>query len=154
ALWVDQFEYMQAGGGESSRLTWAVNPFYIQLKDPQDVNLFIGPTTTYGGRPIGWLSGTNYMSYQIWDGDFDSDMRNSAFNIIRDIKADNPQSAYYGQYIVASGAIEEFPNTYNRWWSMIYAKLTPFGSDYPSEFIIDAENGIVNSQARNSFTDS
>src|SRR5690606_30986152 len=27
-------------------------------------------------------------------------------------------------------------------------------SDYPSEFIIDAENGIVNSQARNSFTDS
>lgn len=154
SLWVDQFEYLQAGGGESSRLTWAVNPFYIQLKDPQGVNLFIGPTTKYGGRPIGWLSGTGYMSHQIWEGDFDSDMRNSGYNIIRDIKADNPESAYYGQYIVASGAIDEFPNTYNRWWSMIYAKLTPFGADYPSEFVIDAETGLVNNQARSSFTDS
>src|SRR3546814_7635985 len=94
------------------------------------------------------------MSHQIWEGDFDSDMRNSGFNIIRDIKADNPQSAYYGQYILASGAIDEFPNTCNRWWSMIYAKLTPFGADYPSEFVTDAATGVVNSQARNSFTDS
>jgi len=154
SLWVDQFEYMQAGGGVSSRLAWAVNPFYIQLKDPQEVNLFIGPTTTYGGRPIGWLSGTDYMSHQIWGSDFDSDMRNSGFNIIRDIKADNPQSAYYGQYIVASGAIDKFPNTYNRWWSMIYAKLTPFGSDYPLEFVINPATGLVNNQATSSYTDS
>src|SRR5690606_24170884 len=59
ALWVDQFEYKQAGGGESSRLTWEVIPFYIQLKDPQDVNLFIGPTKhTVVGRSVGYPAPT------------------------------------------------------------------------------------------------
>src|SRR5690606_1740060 len=30
-LWVNQFEYLKTGGGTSSRMAWAVNPFYIQL---------------------------------------------------------------------------------------------------------------------------
>lgn len=153
-LWVDQFEYLKTGGGTSNRLAWAVNPFYIQLKDSDDVNLFIGPTVHHGGRPIGWLSGTHYMSQLIWEKDFDKDIRNSPYNIIRDIKADNPASRFYGQYIVESGAISEFPNIYNRWWSMIYAKLTPFGDDYPSEFVINAATGLVNNQATSSYTDS
>lgn len=153
-LWVDQYEYLKPGGGNGNQMAWAINPFYIQLKDTEEVNLFIGPTTKNGGRPIGWLSGTDYMSHEIWARGSGDDIRNSEYNIIRDIKSDNPASKYYGQYIVASGAISKFPNTYNRWWSMIYAKLTPFNEDYPTEFITNTATGLVNNQATKSFTDS
>lgn len=152
-IWVNQYEYLTPGGGTSFRLvSWGVNPFYIQLKDPDGVNLFVGPTEKFGGRPIGWYSSTEYMKNQIWEEDFDTDMRNSEFNIIRDIKADNPASAYYGQYIVESGAIADFPNTFNRWWSVLYAKYTPIG-EVPDEFITNESTGLVNNAANESFTD-
>ncbi len=81
-------------------------------------------------------------------------MRNSEYNIIRDIRSDNPASRFYGQYIVESGAISTFPNTHNRWWSMIYAKVTPFNEDFPAEFITNPATGLLNNLGNRSFTDS
>ncbi|MCY4778651.1 RagB/SusD family nutrient uptake outer membrane protein [Sphingobacterium sp. UT-1RO-CII-1] len=153
-LWVDQFEYQKPGGGNSHNLVpWAINPFYSQLQGADNKPLFLGPTVELGGRPIGWFSTTDYMRETIWKDKYWEDMRNSPNNIMRDIKASNPQSSYYGQGIVESGAIKNFNNTLNRWWSVYFTKYVPINT-VPSEFIIDTENGIVNSGAAASFSDS
>src|SRR5690606_10369804 len=109
-----------------------LGPLYWQLTDNNGNNLFIGPSNHMGGRGIGWLIPTDYVMHEIWDDP--NDMRNSEHNIIRDVKADNPQSAYYGQYIVASGAFTSFNNALNRWWHPIFTKSTPI-NDFPDEVI-------------------
>lgn len=153
-LWVDQYEYQKPGGGNSHTLVaWGVNPFYSQLQGDDGKPLFVGPTVEFGGRPIGWFSTTDYMKDLIWKDSYWDDMRNSPYNIMRDIKANNPQSAYYKKGIVESNAIQKFNNTLNRWWRTFYTKYVPI-NDVPNEFIIDAEKGIVNSGAAASFTDS
>ncbi|MGF7469286.1 RagB/SusD family nutrient uptake outer membrane protein, partial [Alcaligenes nematophilus] len=153
-LWVDQFEYQKPGGGNSHNLVpWAINPFYSHLQGADNKPLFLGPTVELGGRPIGWFSTTDYMRETIWKDKYWEDMRNSPNNIMRDIKASNPQSSYYGQGIVESGAIKNFNNTLNRWWSVYFTNYVPINT-VPSEFIIDTENGIVNSGAAASFSDS
>lgn len=153
-LWVDQYEYQKPGGGNSHTLVvWGVNPFYSQLQGDDGKPLFVGPTVEFGGRPIGWYSTTDYMKDLIWKDNYWDDMRNSPYNIMRDIKANNPQSAYYGKGIVESNAIQKFNNTLNRWWRIFYTKYVPI-NDVPNEFIIDVEKGIVNSGAAASFTDS
>lgn len=153
-LWVDQFEYQKPGGGTSYRLVaWGINPFYPQLQGDDNKPLFVGPTVEFGGRPIGWYSTTEYMQQNIWKGKYWDDMRNSPNNIMRDIKANNPQSQYYKKGIVESGAITKFNNVLHRWWSVLFTKYVPI-NDVPSEFIIDIEKGIVNSNAAASFSDS
>ena len=152
-IWVNQFEYLVEGGGASMDWPRFLGPFYWQMTDPNGINLFIGPSNQYGGRGIGWYASTPFMRTEVWGGDFDNDIRNSEYNIIRDIKADNPESEYFGQYIVESGAIAEFPNTLDRWWSLIFAKVTPI-NNFPDEFILNPETGLTNNSANETFTDN
>jgi len=152
-IWVSQYEYLVEGGGRSQVWPRFLGPFYWQLKDPNGVNLFIGPSNHYGGRGIGWFASTDYMRNLVWESDFDNDIRNSSYNIIRDIKADNPDSEYYDQYIVESGAIDDFPNALDRWWSLIYAKVTPI-NNFPDEFILNPATGLTNNSANETYTDN
>lgn len=151
SIWVRQFEYLVEGGGSDNPWPRFLVPFYWQLKGSDGENLFTGPSNHYGGRGIGWYAPTSYVKDEIWMDDT-NDMRNSSKNIIRDIVANNPASAFYGQKIVESGAIDEFPNTLDRWWNVIFAKVAPIGN-FPSEFILDAETGLVNNNANNMSTD-
>ncbi|WP_200977893.1 RagB/SusD family nutrient uptake outer membrane protein [Echinicola sp. 20G] len=152
SIWVRQYEYLIDGGGAGNPWPRFLIPMYWQLKDPDDKNLFIGPSNQYGGRGIGWYAPTPYVRQQIWESDFDNDIRNSGNNIMRDIVANNPESAYYGQKIVESGAIENFPNTLDRWWSVIFAKVAPI-NNFPDEFVLDPATGLLNNSSNNSFTD-
>lgn len=151
SIWVKQYEYLKEGGGQDYRLTWVYVPNYALLKDEDGKSLFIGPTSQHGGDGAGWGVATDYLLHEVWAGSPD-DIRNSEHNIIRDIKADNPESKYYGQYIVSSGAIASFPNTLSRWWSAIFAKTTPI-NDFPSEVILNPQTGLVSSDAANTFRD-
>ncbi|MCG8311064.1 MAG: RagB/SusD family nutrient uptake outer membrane protein [Cytophagales bacterium] len=150
-IWVNQFEYLVEGGGTSTGWPRFLAPLYWQLKDTDGVNLFIGPSNHNGGRGIGWYAPTHYMRTEIWD-DYDNDMRNSQYNIIRDIKADNPESQYYGQYIVASGAIDDFPNKLDRWWNMLFVKTIPI-NNWPDEYILDPETGLTTNSANETMTE-
>lgn len=144
AIYVSQYEYLVAGGEINDNLARFLVPLYWQLKGNSDgENLFVGPTRKYGGRGIGWWAASDYMLNQVWE-DADSDIRNSAFNIIRDLVADNPESDYYGQKIVESGAFTEFLDPTKRWWSAIFAKSTPI-NNFPDE--------IGDNQANNSHRD-
>jgi len=144
AIYVSQYEYLVAGGEINDNLPRFLVPLYWQLKGNSDgVNLFVGPTKKYGGRGIGWWAASDYMLNQVWQNSA-NDIRNSEYNIIRDIVADNPESAYYGQKIIESGSITEFSDPLKRWWTAIFAKSTPI-NNFPAE--------VGDNQANSSYRD-
>jgi len=152
SIWVAQYEYLVDGGGRGSNLCRFLIPLYWQLTGDSDgVSLFFGHSSKYGGRGIGWMAPSDYMLNQIWEDDPD-DMRNSENNIIRDIVADNPESAYFGQKIVESGAIANYPDPYKRNWSAIIAKAAPI-NNFPAEVIADPETGATLNGANMTFRD-
>ncbi|MGJ7032487.1 RagB/SusD family nutrient uptake outer membrane protein [Niabella hirudinis] len=151
AIWVDQYEYLVPGGGHPNSIASFLGPVYWQLTGNDGKNLFIGPTTQMGGRGTGWLIPTNYVMNEIWTDA--NDIRNSAYNIIRDVKADNPASAYYGKYIVASGAFTNFNNALNRWWHPVYTKTTPI-NDFPAEVISNPATGLTLNTANQTYNDT
>lgn len=151
ALWVKQYEYQTEGADDTYRLTWVLVPNYKLLKDDEGKSLFIGPTSKYGGDGAGWMVASDYMLNDVWQNDT-NDLRNSGYNIIRDIAADNPESKYFGQNIVESGAINSFPNNLSRWWSAIIAKAAPI-NNFPDEVILDSETGLVSGGAQSTFRD-
>lgn len=151
SIWVRQFEYLVEGGGADNPWPRFLTPLYWQLTGSDGKNLFTGPLNQYGGRGIGWFAPTSYVKDGIWSDNSD-DMRNSSNNIIRDIVANNPESEFYGKKIVESGAIDEFPNTLDRWWNVIFAKVAPIGN-FPTEYVINAETGLVNGSANGMATD-
>src|SRR5690606_23417069 len=69
--------------------------------DPNGVSGFIPGDIPHEdtGRGVAFLSPTNYFKYDIWLSDWD-DMRNSEFNYIRDVKFTNPNSIWYGEYLL------------------------------------------------------
>ncbi|AUP80685.1 RagB/SusD family nutrient uptake outer membrane protein [Flavivirga eckloniae] len=156
SIWVSQYEYLTPGGGNGDNIRFLM-PLYWQLKDVNGETLFTGPNENFGGRGIGWWAPSKYWLEDVWAGTNANDMRNSDFNIIRDIVANNPASAFFGQPIVASGAFandkdEENLNLFNRKWSAIVAKAAPIGN-YPDELIVDPVTGLTNNDANHSYRD-
>jgi len=151
SIWVSQYEYLVTGGGSGRQLARSLIPLYWQLRGTDGINLFIGPCSQYGGRGIGFMAPTDYLLNEIWEND-SNDIRNSPYNIMRDIIANNPKSAYYGQKIVESGAIANFPNYFNRYWTAIIAKAAPI-NNFPAELIANAETGLTTNAANNTYRD-
>lgn len=151
SIWVAQYEYMATGGGRGRELPRSLIPLYWQLKDDDGVNLFIGPSTQYGGRGIGFMAPTEYFLNKIWEND-PNDMRNSEYNIIRDIAANNPKSSYYKMNIVESGSFANFSNYLNRYWTAIIAKAAPI-NNFPAEAIVDPLTGLTNTSAAITYRD-
>ncbi len=140
AIWVCQFDYNVTGGGRFNNYPQYSIPFYVSLVGKDGISLFDYPNAAYGGRGIGWFVVNNFMINEIWEDD-PSDMRNSEYNIYKDIKATNPKSAYYGQNIVESDAIGN-ANLYNRNWAAIMVKIAAV-NDLPEEFYLNKETGAV-----------
>ncbi|MGQ1785321.1 MULTISPECIES: RagB/SusD family nutrient uptake outer membrane protein [unclassified Saccharicrinis] len=151
AIWVCQYEYDVTGGGRSSNYPQFGNPHYTTLQGKDGIPLFDKPMAAYGGRGIGWFAPNNFLINEVWDDP--ADMRNSEYNIYRDIKATNPASAYYGKYIVADDAIDQSTaRAYNRGWSAIMVKITPV-NNLPDEYYIDKERGTVINSGPQTFRD-
>lgn len=152
AIWVAQYEYLADGGGKGSDLCRFLVPLYWQLTGDSDgKSLFFGHSSQHGGRGIGWMAPSSYFLEDLWESD-PNDMRNSEYNIIRDIVANNPESAYYGQKIIESGAITNYPDPYKRRWNALIAKSAPIGN-FPAETIADPETGATLNSANMTFRD-
>ncbi len=150
-IWASQYEHLAPGGGRGDALARFLVPLYWQLKDNDGINIFFGHSSQMGGRGIGWWAASDYMLNQVWVG-APTDIRNSEFNIVRDVMVDNPESAFFGQMMVASGSIDNFSDPINRWWSALFAKSAPLG-DFPEDVIADPETGATNNGAQHSFND-
>lgn len=72
-------------------------PRYFAITDPAGKSGMIVCDSM--GRGVGWLRPTTYVLYNIWNGNFNNDMRNSRFNIRRKFVYNNPTSTYYGQLV-------------------------------------------------------
>jgi hypothetical protein len=107
ALWVIQFEPLVTGGFQyPGERAWG--PAYFRLGNtPDGVPAFRGEFidgsyTGYSdtlGRPVAWIKPTNYAAYEVWQSDWENDIRNAEHNIKRNFYYDNPASAYHNQKI-------------------------------------------------------
>jgi starch-binding outer membrane protein, SusD/RagB family len=104
-LWALQFEFQTPGGvtyfnsntnfgGNNRMRAWGCS--YHSIKDPEGKSGTMVVDSL--GRPVGWVMGTPYASYEIWKED-PKDMRNSKYNIRREIYFNNPASKYFGQKV-------------------------------------------------------
>jgi len=151
AIWVSQYEYLREGGGDDDQFPRWLTPGIWRLGGNDGKSLFFDHSSQHGGRGLGRYAPSDFFLYELWD-DPNNDIRNSEYNIIRDIVANNPESAYFGQKIVESGAIAPSTNEYNRNWTAIIAKAAPI-NDFPPETIADPETGRTNTFAHSSFRD-
>ena len=108
AIWVIQFEPPSVIGGSNARGIRAFGPAYFRMGNTPDGfkafrgELVNGTYTGYSdtlGRGVAWIRPTNLMSYTVWNGNWDNDIRNAPHNIKRDFYFDNPESQYHNQKI-------------------------------------------------------
>lgn len=107
AMWVIQVEPLIQGGGQISS-AYIFGPRYFDLGlTPDGFESILG--IKFDGRYTGYsdtmsrgtanIRGTSLVYYTIWQGDWDTDIRNAEHNIKRKYYFDNPESAYDGQVI-------------------------------------------------------
>ncbi len=100
SIYVWQFEDMTPGGQGTSngnpRLRfWG--SWYDRQLDPANKPGMV--TADSLGRGVGQIRPNTWFIYDLWQGDFDNDIRNSPYNIRRNFYYNNPSSAYYGQLV-------------------------------------------------------
>ncbi len=99
SIWVQQHEFQVQGGGPfGNDLIRAFGPRYWALND-YDGNPGTVVVNDSIGRGVAWFAPTNYFKYDIWESDFDIDMRNSQYNIRRNWYFNNPDSPYFGERV-------------------------------------------------------
>lgn len=155
AIFVAQYEYLVTGGGRGWNLGQFGLPSIHKIKGTDKKILFnaAGGYSQYGGRGIGWVQPSDYMHSNVWDN-AENDIRNSEYNILRDIVVMNPKSAFYGQKMIESGAYEEGKtnNPYDAYWNPIFTKMGPI-NNHPDEFYVDKATGELLKDAKLTFTD-
>jgi hypothetical protein len=92
SIYVWQFESFTQGGGGGNFLIRQWSPFLSKVMAPDGKANIV---TDSLGRGTGPCRGTNYSLYDIWEDNFNTDMRNSKFNMQRKFYYNNPASSYF-----------------------------------------------------------
>lgn len=138
ALWVIQFAF-EVAGGDSGGYKWEQSfmprTFLVNITENDGSREYMipHPNTYYGGRSAGGTKPSDYFFYTIWSrSGYDDDLRNSYYNIVRDLKVNNPDSDHHGKYIFADNVpvILESQNDTLRNLYPIVTKLSNMG-DHP-----------------------
>ncbi|MBN8879271.1 MAG: RagB/SusD family nutrient uptake outer membrane protein [Sphingobacteriales bacterium] len=100
SIYVWQFEDITVGGqggsnGNNRLRNWG--PWYERLTDPAGRSGMVVVDSL--GRGTGQVRPNPYFIYDIWASDWDKDMRNSVYNIRRQLRYTNPASTYFGQVV-------------------------------------------------------
>ena len=96
SIYVWQFESFTTGGGSGNFMLRQWEPFLAKLLDPNGVAMLVSDSL---GRGTGPCRGTNYLLFNIWKDNFNTDMRNSKYNMHRKFYYNNPKSAFYGKLV-------------------------------------------------------
>lgn len=162
ALWVIQMEPDVIGGFLT---TESYRPFYLErfaapvsysLTDPEGKTAMASnqgrSTLNIGGRGVSNMRNTDWWLYELWKSDWDNDIRNSKYNIVRDVIYDLPSSRYFGKSAIA-------PDTYSKklktdpWrWHPWPSKITTPG-DHPEALYSDKEKFYLKSVAGATYLD-
>ena len=141
-LWVLQNEYLNPGS-LNWNMPWTVIPYYqnIQIEELNEsgaavkVAAFLGVTDGKGGRGVGWMQGTDYFFNQIWE---ENDIRNSEYNIMRDLRIDNPASPAFGKWLVKDGYSKQVDSI--RYWFPLITKFSRM-NNFPEDLWVRNSNG-------------
>lgn len=157
-IWVIQFETDVIGGGSVSSGkdgSFALERHHVPfLRDTKvnGINLFVWPVSGLtGGRGIGWGISTKYFSDEIWESDFDNDMRNSEYNFIREFLVTNPASPLYGDTISTQNPPAGLVVPSRPFYAYQSKATTPF--NHPDGLYADKDNYLLNNSAGATYTD-
>ncbi len=140
ALWVLQFAFNVTGGGEGLPGVRCQIPRLWQAKitnrDGSNSMIVPLPNDYYFGRGGGFMRPSSYFLNTIWEkSGYDQDMRNSGYNIVRDIKVNNPDSDYDGKWVIADNlplVYKSYNDTMRNFWPVV-AKASTAGK-FPTEY--------------------
>jgi len=128
-LWTEQYDYLNTGSNTNDMWQWAVNPFYGNITitvDGVTATAFKGNTAEKGGRGVAWMQPTRHLLDEIWS---EGDLRNSEYNIVRDVLIDNEASPAFGKWFVKDGySVQANPV---RQWFPFFMKVT---GDIPEDY--------------------
>jgi hypothetical protein len=106
AIWVVQLETDVLGGSAVSTAmagNYQLERVHVPLYRDMRVNgvaLFLWPIGDYtGGRGVGFLQPSKHFADEVWQSDFNNDIRNANHNFVREVVATNPASPFFGQKI-------------------------------------------------------
>ena len=129
-IWTLQYDYNNAGSRTGANWNWAITPVYTSLVI-DGIPLFESWTNKKGGNPLGWLRPTSFFFYELWGEDIGKDIRNSAHNMLRDIRIDNPKSDYFGKWLVKDGINKNSQlDTIQNWFPIMTKTFWIY--DYPA----------------------
>jgi hypothetical protein len=135
-LWALQYDYLNPASSLNDTWTNYVNPFYQNIVitvDGVTTTAFKGNTAEKGGRSTAWGQCTDYVYYEIWE---EGDMRNSEYNIVRDVQIDNEASPAFGKWFEKDGySVQADPH---RQWFPFLVKVM---GDIPEDFYQKDANG-------------
>lgn len=145
-LWVLQYDYLNAGSSTAYNASFAFIPYYQNIKisarndTGEEINTtaFMGVTDAKCGRGIGWIQPTDYFFNELWKNGSENDIRNSKYNIIRDLQIDNPASPAFGKWLVKDGYYTQVDPI--RQWYPLITKISRV-SNFPEEFYQKDANG-------------
>ena len=162
ALWVIQMEADVVGGFVT---TSANKPFYLErfaapvsysLTDPAGKTAMAcnqgRSTLNIGGRGVSNMRNTDWWLYDLWESDWDNDIRNSKYNIVRDVLYDLPSSPYYGKSAIAEDSYSKKLKTDPWRWYPWPSKITTPG-DHPDALFSDKEKLYLKSVAGATYLD-
>lgn len=146
SLWVLQYDYLNPASSAKDQRARGVIPFYqnIQITAENEkgesikTTAFLGVTDMKGGRGIGWMQPTTYFFNELWGNDYDKDIRNSNYNIVKDFRIDNPESPAFGKWLVKDGYSEQVDPI--RYWYPLITKFSSIGK-VPEELYVKNTNG-------------
>ena len=109
-------------------------------------------TLNIGGRGVANLNNTDWWLNDLWESDWSNDIRNSKWNIVRDIVYDNPKSKYYGKSAIAPETYSKKLKT-DKWrWYPWPSKITTPG-DHPAALYQNEEQLSLKSTAGATYLD-
>ena len=143
ALWVLQYAFNVTGGGDGLPGVRCQIPRLWQAKianDDGSYSMIVPmPNDYYFGRGGGFMRPSHYFFTTLWEkSGYDEDIRNSEYNIVRDIKVNNPDSDHDGKWIIADDlplSYTSFNDTMRNFWPVVAKASTP--GNFPSEYYSD-----------------
>lgn len=162
ALWVIQMETDVIGGFlvSSQYRPWYLErfaaPVTFSLTDPDGKTAMLctngRSTLNIGGRGSANMCNTDWWLNDLWESDWNNDIRNSKYNIIRDAYYDDPKSAYYGKSVIGEDSYSaKLKTDWWRWFPWPSKVTTP--GDHPDALYTDSVTKALSSKAGATYLD-
>ncbi|WP_236978957.1 RagB/SusD family nutrient uptake outer membrane protein [Membranihabitans maritimus] len=160
ALWVAQMEidvpggFLESSGGSRNNLErWAGPVPWLTFQDPDgnEGSLGFGQSNyNSGGRGVSFMMNTDFYLNDLWEDDWNSDIRNASHNIIRDFVYTNPESVWFDSSAVKYPS----PTWINQNWRWYpYPSKITTAHDHPDALFENKDLGTLKTTAGSTYRD-